>query len=226
MFDIYNKMSTIKYTKELLTYLVKKNNNINGVLKELNIIPGSNNERIWRYIKKYNIDYSHFNQLPQKRENYGKPLKELLVINSTVSRGTLKKRLFKEGLKINKCEICNQGEEWNGNKMSLILDHINGINNDNRLENLRIICPNCNACTLTFCRGSNNSKKRKHHVDRIVNKMNKNKQKIEEYKNKIMCLNIDYSKKTWGAQISKHLNISPARCLSIVKLYLPHLIPK
>jgi hypothetical protein len=46
--------------------------------------------------------------------------------------------------------MCGQTEDWKGMKMSLILDHINGINNDNRIENLRIVCPNCNSTLETF----------------------------------------------------------------------------
>lgn len=49
--------------------------------------------------------------------------------------------------------MCGQTEIWNGAKMSLILDHINGDHFDNRLENLRILCPNCNATQVTHCRG-------------------------------------------------------------------------
>jgi len=48
-------------------------------------------------------------------------------------------------LKEKKCEICGQDEEWMGKKLIFVLDHINGINDDNRLENLRIVCPNCNV---------------------------------------------------------------------------------
>jgi len=70
-----------------------------------------------------------------------------------VLNSSLKNRLYKEGLKERRCEMCGQGEDWNGKKMSLILDHINGINNDNRIENLRIVCPNCNATLPTHCRG-------------------------------------------------------------------------
>jgi hypothetical protein len=63
----------------------------------------------------------------------------------------LKKRLFAEGLKERKCECCGQGEIWQGRKMSLILDHVNGVGNDHRLENLRIVCPNCAATFETHC---------------------------------------------------------------------------
>ena len=69
----------------------------------------------------------------------------------------LKKRLYIEGLKKRECELCGQGEEWKGKKMSLILDHINGVHDDNRLINLRIVCPNCNA-TLETHAGKNKNK--------------------------------------------------------------------
>lgn len=49
------------------------------------------------------------------------------------------------------CEKCGQDENWYGEHMSLILDHINGVNDDHRLENLRIVCPNCNATLPTHC---------------------------------------------------------------------------
>jgi len=77
-------------------------------------------------------------------------LSEILVINSTYSRTHLKPRLVAEGLLIEKCSKCGLGSEWYGEKLSLVLDHINGVPNDNRLVNLRFMCPNCNSQTLTF----------------------------------------------------------------------------
>lgn len=79
------------------------------------------------------------------------PLAEVLVECSTYQRGLLKERLFAEGLKQRRCELCGQGELWQGRRMSLILDHVNGVHDDNRLENLRIVCPNCNATLDTHC---------------------------------------------------------------------------
>lgn len=82
-------------------------------------------------------------------------LSEILVENSTfTSRGTLIKRLVKELGWPNRCMIegCpNPDPEWNGKPLTLQLDHINGVNNDHRIENLRIICPNCHTQTETFC---------------------------------------------------------------------------
>lgn len=76
--------------------------------------------------------------------------------HSTYSRGTLKRRLYAEGYKARECELCGQGEMWRGKRMALILDHINGVADDHRLENLRIVCPNCAATLPTHC-GANNA---------------------------------------------------------------------
>ena len=74
-----------------------------------------------------------------------------MVENSTYDRGKLKKRLFAQGLKQRVCELCGQGEIWNGRRMALVLDHINGVSNDHRLENLQIVCANCAATLETHC---------------------------------------------------------------------------
>lgn len=79
------------------------------------------------------------------------PLEEILVENSTyLNTWRLKKKLVKVGLLEDKCIVCSQGNGWNGKPLSLHLDHINGINNDHRLENLRILCPNCHSQTETY----------------------------------------------------------------------------
>jgi 5-methylcytosine-specific restriction endonuclease McrA len=62
----------------------------------------------------------------------------------------LKKRLIKEGIKENKCDICGI-TEWNGKLISMQLDHINGDSHNHKLENLRMICPNCHSQTETYC---------------------------------------------------------------------------
>lgn len=78
--------------------------------------------------------------------------KDFLKKDSKISSSALKNRLYLEGYKNRFCEICGQGETWNGKKMSLILDHIDGEHSNNELSNLRIVCPNCNATLETHCR--------------------------------------------------------------------------
>jgi hypothetical protein len=61
----------------------------------------------------------------------------------------LRKRLISENIKDEMCEVCGI-TEWNGLPVSFELDHINGVRTDHRLENLRIICPNCHSQTETY----------------------------------------------------------------------------
>jgi len=76
-------------------------------------------------------------------------LSDLLKVGSNIKSKDLKERLIKEKLKIYKCEECSINE-WNGKKIVLELDHIDGNKNNNLLENLRILCPNCHSQTPTF----------------------------------------------------------------------------
>ena len=101
-----------------------------------------------------NIDLSKFenNTIKHKKEQVGYKLEDVLVKNSSYNKYSLKKRLLKKDLLKHKCYICGIGPEWNGIYLSLQLDHINGVNNDDRLCNLRILCPNCHSQTDTYAR--------------------------------------------------------------------------
>lgn len=138
------------------------------VLKRLELkISGGNYNTLSSFIKKNNINIEHFNDL-LKTSNYIKydKLEDVLIENSPyTSTYSLKRRLYKEGLKDRKCEKCGQDENWLGKKIALILDHINGDRHDNRLSNLQIVCPNCNAALETHCRGLNVKKEMYNHCD-------------------------------------------------------------
>ena len=75
---------------------------------------------------------------------------EVFVENSTYARHNIKKRILRGNLIEYKCESCNLGPLWNNKPMMLILDHKNGVNNDNRLSNLRFVCSNCDSQLPTY----------------------------------------------------------------------------
>lgn len=75
---------------------------------------------------------------------------QCFVENSTYPRHRLKERIIKQSLIDYCCKICNNNGTWMDKPMPLILDHINGINNDNRLENLRFVCSNCDSQLPTY----------------------------------------------------------------------------
>ena len=79
------------------------------------------------------------------------PLEVVMVLGSTYDTTNLKKRLLKKGILENICAICGNDPVWNGMPLGLRLDHINGIHNDNRLPNLRMVCPNCDSQLDTYC---------------------------------------------------------------------------
>jgi HNH endonuclease len=77
------------------------------------------------------------------------PIDQLLVMGAARNRLHLKKRLLAAGLKNPRCEDCGL-DSWRGMSLSLTLHHVNGIRDDNRLENLRLLCPNCHSQTPNF----------------------------------------------------------------------------
>lgn len=85
-------------------------------------------------------------------------LEEVLIENSPVSRHVLIRYLNRFNVLEYKCALCGNIGEWQGQLLTLQIDHINGIRNDNRKENLRWLCPNCHSQTETFC-GRNQTKK-------------------------------------------------------------------
>jgi hypothetical protein len=124
------------------------------VLRELGLCPaGGNAALLKRWLARWDISTEHFDPGRARRSGArpAKPLSEILVEGSTYARSNLKARLYDSGLKHPSCELCGQGEIWRGRPMGLILDHINGVRDDNRLENLRIVCPNCAATLDTHC---------------------------------------------------------------------------
>lgn len=148
--------------KEILEKIVKESDTIHSVLVKMGKnTSAASYKSFHRKVKKYGIDITHFlsrKEITAKQFKEGKlkkiPTNEMFIENSLVARNQIKNRIISENLIKYECCMCGNDGNWNGNKISLILDHKNGVNNDNRLDNLRFVCPNCNATLDTHCKGS------------------------------------------------------------------------
>lgn len=143
-------------TKEEIQRAVSDSFSYAQTLSKLGLKPMGGNYRILqRKLQEYAIDTKHFTgmgHLKGKTHNWSKkiPLDEILKEGTTYQSFKLKNRLLKEKIIENKCSQCGLEDEWNGKKINHHLDHFNGINTDNRLENLRLLCPNCHSQTDTY----------------------------------------------------------------------------
>lgn len=133
-----------------------------------------------RIILKRNITIPKYYYYGNGRSNPKFKLNEILVKNSKyTSRTILKKRLVDEGLLEYKCKCGNVGT-WEGKILVLQLEHKNGINNDNRLENLEFLCPNCHSQSKTYA-GKNNKKSKSTKTNKYCSCG------VKIYKTSIMC---------------------------------------
>lgn len=133
------------------TDLIINSKNFSDVLRQLGLTSrgGTSSKLLKKRIQELNISTEHFSKTNYVYANK-KDLEEICIENSTyLTSSKLKKRLLKNKLLKYECSICNL-TDWLGKPISLQLDHINGINNDNRLENLRLLCPNCHSQTDTY----------------------------------------------------------------------------
>jgi hypothetical protein len=153
----YRPRGAPRFTKVEADAAIAASRSWTEALRRLGLCPtGANPRTLKQWAATWGIRSDHFDPHAAsiaglKRQHQRKPLSEILVEGSTFSRSNLKGRLYDEGVKQPVCELCGQDENWNGRRMSLILDHVNGVRNDNRLENLRIVCPNCAATLETHC---------------------------------------------------------------------------
>jgi len=205
-----------KYSKEFLEEIVLRSACMWDVVEFSNVKKQEGNYTyISKLVKKFKIDTSHFvDQRGGNRKE--KELDKYLVKDQflTICGNRLKEKLYNAGLKKRECEFCKQGETWNGKKISLILDHIDGDRKNNLIENLQILCPNCNATLDTHC-GKNARKK-----PIPTNFKNKLEIKKNFWKKIILDNSIDFSKKTWGVELSKITGNSPQYCLKFIKTHL------
>ncbi|MCO1597937.1 HNH endonuclease [Micromonospora sp. RHAY321] len=149
-------MVRYKYTPEALAEAAAAARNITEVMRLLGVrVSGGSHAHISRQLKRFGIDMSHFTGQAHNRgvRWRRRPPSDLLTLLPEGSRRIpgvrLKRALATIGLPEN-CEVCGIGSTWQGGKLTLHVDHINGDFLDNRPRNLRLLCPNCHSQTATY----------------------------------------------------------------------------
>jgi len=149
------KKKICELSKTEMQTLIDNNTSINAILKQLNV--NSNGSGAYKTFKNHcrrlQVDVPFYKNNGNAVIGPKISLDEILVENSTYQNGTrLKLRLISEGKLEYKCygEDCCIVNEWKGVPLTLQLDHKNGKHNDNRIENLRFLCPNCHSQTITY----------------------------------------------------------------------------
>jgi hypothetical protein len=136
-----------RYTKEFLEPVVKESGSWGDVCERCGVKRGFGAENYLRNVAiKFEIDYSHFKGQGWARNLIfdKKPLEKFLVLQSKITRSELRRRLIRDGYKKAQCEKCGL-TEWLGEPIGLELHHTNQIPDDNRIENLLVLCANCHT---------------------------------------------------------------------------------
>lgn len=148
-----------KWTREILEPVVAASLSVNDVLRRLGLeVVGGHHTNISRRIKAYGIDTSHFTPVVRtERQRYNqrrRTAEEILAADTSahakrVPSSRLKRAMCELGME-ELCALCGIEGVWLGEPLPLEVDHIDGNWRNNRIENLRLLCPNCHSTTDSY----------------------------------------------------------------------------
>jgi len=179
-------MNIKNVTKEEMSVILKESKSLREVIVKFGLSPnGSGGYRnIKNKISSFGLEIPSYKYYGDHQKYNKKDNSEIFIEDSTYPRKDLKKRLINDKLINYSCEICGNDGNHQGKTLSLQLDHKNGINNDNRIENLRFLCPNCHSQTSTY----GGKSRKKSYICECGNEMYKTSTKCRK------CLSIEQRK--------------------------------
>ena len=205
------------FSKEELQELVNNSNTIRECMKKCGLSSeGGNRKTLFRIFTEYNLDLSILKKnreffLKERLKKGSKKIDENKIFceNSNYSNRTnIKRKLLEKKIFEYECSKCGNEGIWNNERLSLQLEHRNGINDDNRIENLCLLCPNCHSQSKTFC-GRNTTKG----IEKEKKKQEKEKRKQEKEKDLLkfkesFLEDVDIGKRGWVVKAAKKWNVS------------------
>lgn len=154
------------YSKDELQELANTSDSYSDILRKIGMCPyGGNPQTLKRILLEYEVDISRLNE--NRSALYARwasaTHKKTMTRTEDILSGKVRfqtskllKRLVREGYKENRCEICGIAE-WQGKPLTMNLHHIDGDRNNNSLDNLQVLCPNCHSQTQNFAGKGNKS---------------------------------------------------------------------
>lgn len=146
-------MKARRWTDEQFAQAVQASTSVREALTRLGLVAaGGNYKEFRKHVARLGLDVSHFRGRGHGKGQPGKqPLHSILIRQSSYTNSNaLRIRLIREGVLAPICAECGL-TDWRDRPITLHLEHINGLNIDHRIENLRLLCPNCHSQTETYC---------------------------------------------------------------------------
>lgn len=219
-------------SKEQLQILLNESKTKAEVLEKLGHDPksGGSYRTLKKYIEIHAIDLTYFDKNHSEYMNSNiKTLsrKQIRTINDLkygeiIHNRALRRILLENELLPYCCALCGQTDTHNGLPLTLQLDHKDGDNKNNVIDNLRFLCPNCHTQTPTYGRKNPHIKKKKEQEKKIRSKKIKEEKdaKIEEMRQLLLSSDIDFSKHGWVSEAAKLLDKHPQKINQWMKLHM------